>query len=269
MGNRAFENHLKEIRQSRTRKEQMVEWFRQLASSDAHDISPTFRYRHLILMRQQRPADVIHTSLGLTLRFVEMMRGEWDLMLAISETGKVVEHYDRHVKNGNIADVPTRRFCLVLAANDHPEIAANRLTPFYDRLIGPGKPPLFYVPEWAHNQHMILLLKRKGHDFKPVSAVRYETPRLGNRVNPVFIRSESTDDLNAALECFKRYLSMSVSEFRPGTTTGPNTDDSLRVLDTDGLWATLVRDSPPPGTAPSPKPGNRPFPPTRTRLGPG
>jgi hypothetical protein len=196
-----FTNHLKNIWQSRSRSEKMVERFRQLASSDAHDISPTFRNRYLLLSQQQRQEDVIHTSLALTLRFVEMMNDEWDLMLAISETGKVMEQYRRHIKNGSITNASAaRRFCLILAGNDHPEIAANRLEPLYGQMVGLSDPPLFYVPEWAHNQHMVLLLKRTASGYRPLGAVRYETPRLGSRVNPVFIRKESRADLDAALD---------------------------------------------------------------------
>jgi hypothetical protein len=237
-----FANHLKNIWQSRSRTEKMVERFRQLASSDAHDISPTFRNRHLLLSQQQRPEDVIHTSLGLTLRFVEMMNDAWDLMLAISETGKVMEQYRRHVKNGSITDPrDSRRFCLILAGNDHPEIAARRLEPLYGQMVGLSNPPLFYVPEWAHNQHMVLLLKRTGAGYRTQSAVRYETPRLGNRVNPVFIRKESRADLDAALECFKRYLHVSVAEYQPGGADGHvDAKDALRQLSPDALWERLL-----------------------------
>jgi len=236
-----FKNHLGDIRRKRERTGKMIERFKKLASSDAHDINPSFRDRHLLLSQLQGPEDVIHTSLGMTLRFVEMMNDtSWDLMLAITETGKVMEHYDRHEKKNTIVDAPQRRFCLILAGNDHPEIAAARLEPFRKRLLGLGGAPFLYVPESAHNQHMVLLLKRDKEGYRPLSAVRYETPRLGNSVNPVFIREEAADDLDATMECFKRYLELSIQAYQPGTTGPPRENDPLREMEPDKLWAELL-----------------------------
>jgi hypothetical protein len=239
-----FQRHLDDIRFRKERRDKMVHRLYRLASSDAHDISPTFKHRHLLLSRKQQPEDVIHTSLGLTLRFVEMMNETWDLMLAISENGKVMEKYQRHLDNGSIGHRgDDKRFCLILAGNDHPEIAARRLEPYYPWMLGLGDPPLFYVPEWAHNQHMVLLLRRQGGDYEPVSAVRYETPRLGNRVNPVIIRSEAKKDLRSALECFKRYLHMSVTEYRPGGTNAElDPDASLQHMEPEDVWARLLQE---------------------------
>lgn len=258
VGDGLFQHHLSDIRDKEVRTTKMVKRFGKLASSDAHDISPSFRDRHLLLAKHQRARDVIHTSLALTLRFVEMVKESWDLMLAISETGKVMDHYARHVRNDVITDDPRRRFCLILAGNDHPEIAARRLERNRHRMVGLSDPPLFYVPEWAHNQHMVLLLKRDGATYKPISAVRYETPRLGSRVNPVFIGSWSGTDLDGALECFKRYLHMSVAAYRPGTTDAHATSrDDLRQLSPQALWERLLeQNAGPRPTKPDPAPGH-------------
>jgi hypothetical protein len=232
-----YQLHLNDMWNNR-RADKMVARFARLASSDAQDISPTFRHRHLLLSRQPEPNDVIHTSLGLTLRFVEMLDDPWDLMLAVSENGKVMDKYRRHLGKNFEHDVATKKFCLLLARNDHPEIAEARLKRYFPQMLGVGDPPILYIPAWAHNQHMVLLLRRIAGEYRPVSAVRYETPRLGTRVNPVFIRN-SRADLEAALECFKRYAHMSVRGVRNGYV---NTDveDAVLRREGDALWAWLI-----------------------------
>lgn len=249
-----FEYHLDDMRRG-PRARKMVDRFRRLASSDAQDISPAFSHRHLLLSREPQAKDVIHTSLGLTLRFVEMLNQSWDLMLAMSENGKVMSKYQRHVDNHSIGyDQADKRFCLILAKNDHPEVAEARLQRYYPQMLGLTNPPVFYIPAWAHNQHMVLLLKRNGREYTPVSAVRYETPRLGNRVNPVFIRSRA--DLDAALECFKRYLHMSVCGVLNGSGN-TEADDALLRREVDELWDTLVKGGGERPPAP-PEPGSTP-----------
>lgn len=244
-----FQERLKVLCYTEDRNDKMILRFRRLASSDAQDISPSFRPRHLLLSRQPQPNDVIHTSLGLTLRFVEMLNEPWDLMLAMTESGKVMTKYQRHVDKGSVEHLPDdKQFCLVLAKSDHPEVAESRLERYYPRMLrmpadvssakeGRGS-PVFYIPAWAHNQHMVLLLKREGQKYTPISAVRYETPRLGNRVNPVFIR-DSRADLEAALECFKRYVHMSVRGILSGNGNTEE-EDTVQRIEADVLWAMLT-----------------------------
>ena len=237
-GDGRFRGHVREIDRTPERRQQMIYWLTRLVSSDAQDISPNFQHSRLLLSREPQSSDVLHTSLGLTLRFVRMLNKHWDMMVAVSEHGKLLEKYQRHVRVGNITHDPNSKlFCLVLAASTVPGVVRKRLDEFPGQLLRPKSKPYFEIPAWVHNQHMVLLLKRVGNDYVPVAGVRYEKFGLGNRVNPIFIQGS---DLNTAFSCFKRYLYMSEHGI-PGADGRPAMESEADLREkTEAIWNDMI-----------------------------
>lgn len=221
-----------------------------LARSDAKDIDPRFQPSRLILSRKPAPDRVIHTSLGLTIRFVEMLREPWDLMLVVSELGKVVDKYLRHVKNKNIdGDDAHKRFCFVVADDERAEIATERLEMLGDRLLRFRDEPAFRLPSHVQTHHMVLLLRNGPHGPRPVSGISYRKSGIHNRINPIYLDRTTEDDLTDALTCFQTYVHESAKRI-----TG---DPNLSLV---AAWEELMspvaakdEQAPPPGKVPVPR----------------
>lgn len=218
----AFQRHFRTLRG--TAGDAMVGLFKKLASSDAKDIDPNFQPSSLLLSRAPSRDQVLHTSLGLTFRFVEMLNQEWDLMLVVSEFGKVVEKYLRHHDDGNV-NHPRRakRFCIVVGENERPPISAARIAQLEGQLIGYGDQVLFRRPPHVQTNYMVLLMKRsEAGSLDPVSGISYRKSGIHNRVNPIYLERKPDydgsrpDDLDDALECFKSYVHESIRQM-PGS----------------------------------------------------
>lgn len=241
IGDDDFAAHIKGIAESRekteatgtgkkvTKQEAMIGRLTRLASSDGQDINPSFRHSHLLLSHEPMRDDVLHTGLGLTLRFVEMSNMTWDLMVVVSEYGKVLGKFMDHCESKNIRHrMEDKRFCVIVADSDYAWITRERLKRYSHVLLkAHNDEPYFSIPAATHNQHMVVLVQREG--WKPVAAIRYEKVGLGNRVNPIYIKERATTgeakDLDAALACFKRYLHMSRYGV-PGAAPSPSRSTS-------------------------------------------
>lgn len=183
---------------------------RTLIRSDAQDIRPRFSHSHFLLFRQPDSDQVLHTNLGVTVNFAKMIKEvEWDLMLAISENGKILEKFRAHRKHDRT--IPGGKlFSLIVAETDHSRITMERLKRFGTRLIGNTESKRYYtLPVTQHNHHMVVLLKRDlkvPGKWHPVRAIYYEKVGMGNEVSPVLLDDSQPRDLDVLVTTFFYYV---------------------------------------------------------------
>jgi hypothetical protein len=210
-----------------SRKQKVKKLLGDLYGSDANDICPHFGYRHLLPFNRPGRRSIIHTNLGVAVRFQEMLRDArsdshpegWDFMLGVSETGKIIEKVAGFALQNYRADVNVplsltgndaawrRRAALVVADAPSPKKAAGRLMHHADMLIpfnfsfrnarsGNGEDPVAVhqhaaiLPFWAHNHHMIVFCKLvKDNDvvFEPVRGISFRKRGITNRINPIYL----------------------------------------------------------------------------------
>lgn len=186
---------------------------RLLVDSDAQDIKPRFSHNHFLLFRRPDVDQVLHTNLSVTINFVKMVTEvEWDLMLTISENGKILQkfkdHRDANPDNPHVSG--TKYFCVIVAETDHQQITHDRITKAELKLLGgsSGK-PFYTLPVSQHNHHMTLLLKHvpeAEEKWEPVRAIYYEKLGMGNRVSPVLLDEAQQQDLKVLVTTFFAYV---------------------------------------------------------------
>lgn len=180
------------------RRELLLRPLAQLIHSDIHELAPRFAPEELLLLNNPMRERVIHTPLGMTARFEELIEDwRWDLLLSVTEHGKVLGKLGpfRFRNLGTLAEdslVVQRRASIVVAdPPDHDqELLRARLQQYRTSglLIGGD----YLLPYWAHNDHMIITCRMGVHrgQFEPLGAISYRRPGLNNRVNPVFINDD-------------------------------------------------------------------------------
>jgi hypothetical protein len=197
---REFQAHL---RSEFLKKDDVVRHLTKLVNSDAHDLAPRFSPDALLLLNKVSPSAVIHTHLGMITRFMELVDNpEWDLLLSVSEQGKVLRKLERHLvrkyprKNDRHPAQIRRRASIVVAESPHSPILDDRL-----RLYGGDDGLLigdaYRLPYWAHNDHMVIVLRMGVHlgMFEPLGAIAFRKNGLESRINPVFMENEDDLDL--------------------------------------------------------------------------
>lgn len=198
--------HLSRIANDPEKNSLLVDCLKRLVMSDTYDISANFAHRHLLLFNEPNPDEVLHTGLSMTLKFAEIIKLDWDLMLAVSEYGKILHKYFTH----RDSSAPThRRCCLIVADSDRHAEMEKRLQPYRDYLIGGiGDEAWYQLPYWRHNHHMLLLLKKGGAvgRWRRVAGLSYEKSGLSNTVNPIFFHGEDLTDLERLENVFFGYV---------------------------------------------------------------
>jgi hypothetical protein len=203
-----LESRLTAICANITERERFISRLKVLVDSDAQDISPNFGHRHLLLFTEPDPDEVLHTNLSLTINFVKMIERPWDLMLAVSEHGKVLQKLERHTGE-NRRGLRGRHVCLVVADTDHNPTTNRRLRGYLPYLIGDDRQRFYRLPADRHNEHMILLLRWQEDPEDPfmvTGGIHYRKSGLGNRVNPVYVSARHEPDLDRLLDTFCGYV---------------------------------------------------------------
>lgn len=230
-------------------------WLRSLYRSDSSTINPRFGRRRLIQYQRPERDSVIHTNLALTLRFQERLEEPWDLALAVSEQGKVVEKLAEHLQAGGAHDAKRRGVAIVVAHSPRQGLVDARLGAHAD-LIGGRQ---YVLPFWAHNRHLIAFLKREDQEgaWSPVGGISFRRPGLSRRVNPVHV----TDawDVWTLVNQFFEYVakagpahdlsSGSRADFVPTAVPHVSVDEVVRTRELllDEWWGALGSDAAPDG----------------------
>lgn len=202
-----------------------INGLRILVDSDAQDIKPRFSHNHFLLFRRPDVDQVLHTNLSVTINFVKMVTEvEWDLMLTISENGKILQKFKDHrdANPGNPHISGTKHFCVIVAETDHQQITDDRITKAELQLLGgsSGK-PFYTLPVTQHNHHMTLLLKhvpKTEEKWEPVRAIYYEKRGMGNRVSPVLLDEAQQQDLKVLVTTFFAYVNKAEAADRTKVT---------------------------------------------------
>jgi hypothetical protein len=214
LGDRELEGRIRQFEGKEEEEGHPVHYLRALVDSDAQDIRPRFEHNHFLLFRQPDTDQVLHTNLSVTLHFAKMLREpNWDLMLAISENGKVLEKVERHFADDR--ELEKKAFSVIVAETDHQQVTDTRLDSVQERLklLNDRGRGYFTLPVTEHNHHMVLLLKREPdpglRTWTPVGAIYYEKVGLGNRVSPVLLDNSQTEDLDILVTTFFYYVQKS------------------------------------------------------------
>lgn len=209
----AFQGHVHAIDQEEYGRE-VVSILARLIHSDVHELAPRFTPEALLLLNAHSREAVIHTQLGMTARYMKMLQDpRWDLLLSVSERGKVLKNVPREVWTVNDPGGTRFRKASIVVADPHDrDILHTRLQGYRENgwVIGQD----YRLPYWAHNNHMIVTLRmglRRG-EFEPLAAITYRLPGLENRINPVFI--EDPDDLGLLLEVYFGYVTKAEAYMR-------------------------------------------------------
>lgn len=206
-----FKQHIRERDSQQSRRVTIILLAR-LVHSDLQELAPRFSMDALLLLNRTEPKSVIHTPLGMMARFMSMVEDpRWDLMLAITEQGKILgklapEHWRKDVPTDRGVHTICRRASIVVADPPYPRLE-HRLEEFRERklLIGDD----YRLPYWAHNDHLIVVLRMcvNPGDFEPLAAISYRRSGLRNRVNPVYINDP--DDLELLVRMYFGYVAKS------------------------------------------------------------
>jgi hypothetical protein len=200
-----FRQHIDEI-DARDHGREVVVFLARLIHSDVQELAPRFSPDALLLLRKHSPERVIHTQLGMTARYVQMLEDpRWDLLVSISELGKVLRRIPDGVWTVAGPTGTRRRKASIVVADPHePQPLEQRLTEYRQRELIIGQD--YRLPYWAHNDHIILTLRMslQPGEFEPLSAISYRLPGLENRVNPVFV--EDRDDLDMLMQIYFGYV---------------------------------------------------------------
>ncbi len=185
----------------------VIEHLTALVRSDTHELAPRFSPDALLLFNKANRSAVIHTHLGMVTRFMELADNpEWDLLLSVTEQGKVLRKLEHHLVRRQTGRNPhpsliRRRASIVVAESPHSPILDDRL-----RLYG-GDDGLrigedYRLPYWAHNDHMVIVLRMGVHrgEFEPLGAIAFRKNGLENRINPVFM--EDREDLKLLVDTY-------------------------------------------------------------------
>lgn len=165
-------------------------------------ITSDFKHPHHHLFNGLSSENILYTSMAWTYRyrdFLNRLDNNWDLMLAISESGRFLRPND----------VEGKQLELVLAGADLPGIKGlGRLREEYKHQC--LSKTMLYLPWWLHNQHLIILLKQtaekgeKWHDKWMVhGGFYYQSRMLSRRVNPVYVANR--EDNKTLLYIFANY----------------------------------------------------------------
>lgn len=175
-----------------------------LVHSDVQELAPRFSPDAQLLLNKHSPEVVLHTQLGMSARFVSMLEDpEWDLLLSISELGKVLKNVPLRAWSVDGPDGQRfRKASIIVSDSYNKQILETRLGRYRENgwIIGQD----YRLPYWAHNHHMIITLKMARGTFEPLAAISYRVPGLENRVNPVYI--EDRDDLEMLVQIYFGHL---------------------------------------------------------------
>jgi hypothetical protein len=197
---KAFKAHIAAIERERLGRD-VISFLARLVHSDVQELAPRFTPEAQLLLNAHSREAVLHTQLGMSARFMTMLENpEWDLLVSISELGKVLKNVPREVWSVDGIDGKRLRKASIVVSDPHdPQILETRLASYRSNgwIIGQD----YRLPYWAHNHHMMVTLKmgRRGK-FEPLAAISYRVPGLENRVNPVFI--EDRYDLDMLVQIF-------------------------------------------------------------------
>jgi|GEM_PF-2430016 len=186
------------IAQADTGRTDNIGHLAELIRSDVQAISPDFRHRRLLLFRKPEPEDIIHTNLGLTIRFVEMADTlKWDLMLAISNHGKVMEKYRDHAKQ--VPKLSEKWFSVLVAKTAHDKITDERLARrgFKRRMLGLTRERPFFRGDLSRqDHHMIVFLQRQEQkgEWRVMGGIQFDKPSWQRQMNPIVIEAPRNGD---------------------------------------------------------------------------
>lgn len=203
IGNDTLSQHAEKMRKSGPGSPPAL--LQALVDSDARDINADFRHRHLLLSAEPVRDEILHTNLSYTLKFAEMLRETWDVLLAVSEYARVLDRIER-VPGTNLRG---RRICLILAETEQTDTSEERVQGFRDRHPETTL-EVYQIPFWMHNHHMVITFQRKtGRDGKHtpdyLRAIHYDRRGLSNRINPVSFGKDDAEDLKRLGESFFSY----------------------------------------------------------------
>jgi transcriptional regulator with XRE-family HTH domain len=168
-------------------------------------VNPNFENPHNHLFNKIQNEDIFITTTSWIYHYRKAIKrtNKWDLLLSISEKGRFLplspEEMDLY---------KGKKIELVLSSFDTPDFPnkEGELLKGYNLLS--GKP--LYLPWWLHNQHMVLLLKRKERNSKNIlenfeyfEGFYYTSRLLSRRLNAVRVRKK--EDLITLLYIFVNY----------------------------------------------------------------
>ncbi len=179
---------------------------------------------------------MIHTQLGMNAKYMKMLEDpRWDLLLSISELGKVLRKVPEHLWTASGRGGKIRKASIIVADPHDPAILEERLGDYRARRLVIGQD--YRLPYWAHNDHMFVTLRMgldRG-DFEPLAAIWYRLPGLENRMNAVYI--EDPDDLDMLVRTYfggvtkaEAYMLLNRDETDADATSGV-----VRGLDRGGV----------------------------------
>jgi hypothetical protein len=255
IGSDELDQHLESL--SNGERDRVIGWMKRLFESDVNDVTAHFTYRHLLPFTQARRANVLHTNLAMTLQFMEEVEKHehelgkgWNVMLAISETGKIVAKMIDHLEQymGPEPDLP--KVLLITANPASDDILDKRietfqkkgiLVPFTVRFGGDRSEdlPALRLPYWAHNHHMVLFARAEGEKIQPVSGISFAKQGLQNRVNPIFSGQNpdsENPDLTMLANTFFAYAQKSLTYYFTGSVP-----DVRKGEDGEGDWKNVER----------------------------
>lgn len=192
----------------------LVRFFARMLQSDVQELAPRFTPEAHLLLNVDSP-DVIHTNLGMTMKFFSILEDpRWDLLLSVSEVGKAIQHANRFFAQPRAPNLPRRRASLVVTDTRHPQLVEERLKKYRNKrwLIGDN----YLLPYWAHNDHMLITLRMSMEEgvFEPLAAISYQRRGLENRINPVYI--QHPEDLEILLQIYFAYVVKAEGYMLPG-----------------------------------------------------
>lgn len=215
-------------------EEQLIGYLQSLVRSDVQELAPRFSPDAMLLLNRISPTSVIHTHLGITTRLIELVEeNDWDLLLAITEQGKVLRKLAKHLSRKQPHPAVIRRRASVIVADaPDPTVMNARLA-----LYKAGEEPFliggdYRLPYWAHNDHMVVVLRMGVHPgtFHPLGAISYRKEGLENRVNPVAIGDR--DDLDRLVNTYFGMVAKAIA-YRPENVTSPDAAPTPKREHTD------------------------------------
>lgn len=195
------------------------------------NLQPKYLNPHSDLFPYIRESNVLSTSLAWRYKYRQVLDSkEWQLMLAISEKGRILPKTRDQVENL----FKGKRLEIILSSYDMPE----EFEDFDVRRENIGciksssillSNKILTLPWWLHNQHMVIFLKRKldhhlfdkhREKWEILNSFYYESRMLSPNVNPVMITDAK--DKDELLNIYANYW------YRAKVYTGQHKEDKAK-----------------------------------------